>query len=446
MRYICFNIKNLIFDFVFKSSARIILITFLLLCLFGGFILSLPCCGNISLVDAMFTSFSGVCVTGLSTIDISNDLTFLGQIVLLILIQIGGLSIMSISSLIFFLLGKKMSLSYEKNARNIFNVDSREEIKESLYTIFKYTFVIETIGTLILSCRLLFFSHDFLYAIWNGVFLAISAFCNAGFTLFQNNLISHSNDPIIILTISFLIILGGIAPAIAITFSNFLRREKLSPMVVIVFNVTIILLFFGTFIFFISEYNNTLSNLNIFDKLVNSWFQSVTTRTAGFNSIEIGKLNPSTYILFLFLMTIGGSPGGMAGGIKTTTLGLFFVTCYNTVLGQKNIIRNKEISPETIYTALSLILLYVSVIIIATLILTTTQEIPYNKLLFEVVSAMGTVGLSMDITTKLDTVGKIVIGVTMFLGRILPAIFICHVNSNINKTELKYPQAKILLT
>ena len=212
------NIKNSILNFVLKSSARVILTTFLFLCILGGIILVLPCCGNVSFVDALFTSFSGVCVTGLSTIDISKDLTILGQVVLLILIQLGGLSIMSISSLVFFLLGKKMSLSYEKTARNIFNAYSREEIKESLYTIFKYTFVIEIIGMFILTLRLLFTNEDFYYAIGNGAFLAISAFCNAGFSLFQNNLTPYSKDPIILLTISFLIILGGIASAIAITF------------------------------------------------------------------------------------------------------------------------------------------------------------------------------------------------------------------------------------
>ena len=185
----CSNIMNIILNFILKSSARVVFITFLNFCLLGGIILVLPCCGNISFIDALFTSFSGVCVTGLSTINISKDLTTFGQIVLLILIQLGGLSIMSISSLIFFLLGKKMSLSYEKTARNIFNADSRVEIKESLFTIFKYTFIIEAIGIILLSSRLMYISKDFLYSVWNATFLSISAFCNAGFSLFKNNLI-----------------------------------------------------------------------------------------------------------------------------------------------------------------------------------------------------------------------------------------------------------------
>ena len=441
-----FNIKNLITNFILKSSARIIFVTFFLLCFVGGILLALPFSGKLPFIDALFTSFSGVCVTGLSTVDISDNLTNIGKIILLILIQLGGISIMSISSLVFFLLGKKMSLSYEKTARNIFNADSRDEIKQSLFIIFKYTFIIELIGFIILSLRLFFTSNKLVYSLVNGIFLSISAFCNAGFTLFNNNLVSYSSDPMILLTISILIVLGGIAPTIAIAIPQFLRKEKLSPMILLVFHCTIALIFIGTIVFLITEYNNTLSSMSIFDKIINSIFQSVTTRTAGFNSVDIGLLNNSTYVLFLFLMIIGGSPGGMAGGIKTTTLGILLVTCYNTINGQKNVIRNKEIARETIYKAISLIFIYVSVILVSTIILITTQSISDYKLLFEVVSAMGTVGLSMNITPLLDNVGKVVILSTMFLGRILPAIFICHVNSNTQKTDLKYPQAKILLT
>ena len=440
------ELKDIIYDFVFKSSIRLIFVTFLLLCVVGGLLLYLPCCGDLKLIDAMFSSFSGVCVTGLSTIDITKDLTTLGQFVLLMLIQTGGLSIMSISSIIFFILGKKMSLSYEKNARSVFNADSRLEIKDSLFMVFKYTFFIELVGVIILFVRFLILQKSFLFALKNSVFLSISAFCNAGFALFSNNLVEYNNDPTILITIALLIILGGIAPAFAINFPKYLKREKLSPMCVIVFNTTLLLLVFGTLIYFISEYSNSLTGMNFIDKLTNSFFQSVTTRTAGFNSVDLSSINSFTYILFLFLMVVGGSPGGMAGGIKTTTFGVLVITYVNTFFKNKNIIRNKEIAPDTINKAITLIFIYFGVIAISTLILSTTQTISDIKLLFETVSAMGTVGLSMGITSQLDVVGKFVIILTMFLGRVLPAIYVCHLNYKSSELDINYPKAKIALT
>lgn len=431
---------------LFKSSERIIFFTFLSLCILGGILLFLPVSGDLSFINALFLSFSGVCVTGLSVVDISKDMTIVGQFILLLLIQAGGLSIMSISSIIFLMLGRRMSLSYEKNARNIFNADSREDIKKSLFLIFKYTFTVECTGMFILFLRFLFINHDFIYAIKNSIFISISAFCNAGFTLFSENLVKYSADPIILFTTSFLIILGGIAPALAILFPKFLKKEKLSPMLVIVFNTTLALLIGGCIIYFIAEYNNTLHGMSLIDKITNSWFQSVTTRTAGFNSVDLSNIKDATYVLFLFLMIIGGSPGGMAGGIKTTTLGILIITCFNTLCGQKNIIRNKIISPELINKAITLITVYLSVIIICTIILMATQTISNKELLFEVVSAMGTVGLSMGITPDLDIAGKIIIILSMFSGRILPAILVCYLTSKTNHSSLDYPKAEILLT
>ncbi len=446
MTKLSFIFKDIVFDSIVKSPVRMIFATFLFLCLFGGVILFLPCCGNLSFIDAMFLSFSGVCVTGLATVSIDTNLTTLGQFFLLLLIQTGGLSIMSISSIIFLMLGKKMSLSYEKHARNIFGADSKQEVKKLLFLIFKYTFICEFIGFLILSTKLYFSENDLIYAIKHGLFLSVSAFCNAGFTLFNDNLVSLNSDSIILFTISFLIILGGIAPVIVLMFPKVLKREKLEPMALIVLNSTIALLLLGTFIFFISEYNNSLVSMNLFDKILNSWFQSVTTRTAGFNSLDLNNIQNVTYSLFLFLMIIGGSPGGMAGGVKTTTFSILCITAYNTISGRKNIIRNREIDSDVIYKAITMIMLYLCIIIIAVFILITTQSVAQKELLFETVSAMGTVGLSIGATANLDVVGKIVIILTMFLGRILPAIFICHTNSQIISSDIKYPKAKIILT
>lgn len=435
-----------IYDEIVKSPERILPITFLLLCLLGGILLYLPCSGTMSFIDALFTSVSGVCVTGLSVQDISTELNLFGQFILMFLIQAGGLGIMSISSVIFLLLGKKMSVKYERNARSLFDAESRDEIKDSLFLIFKYTFLLEFIGFLILACRFSYISKDVLFGIKQGLFLAVSAFCNAGYALIPDNLIPYNSDYIILLTVSFLIIFGGIAPVIAITFPKYLRGEKLSPLAKIVFNTTIALLVFGTIFILISSYDSVLRDMNFSVKLLNAFFQSVSARTAGFCSIDLSTISCGSYMTLIFLMIVGGSPGGTAGGIKTTTFAVLVITSYNIFAGRKNIIRNREIPYETIYKAIALIFAYMLVLILSCLLLLTTQSLPHAKLIFEAVSAMGTVGLSMGATSELDTFGKLVIILTMYLGRVFPAMVIYYLNSKINEFYLSYPKAKISLT
>ena len=435
-----------IYSEVVKSPVRILPITFLFLCLLGGVLLYFPFSGTMSFIDAMFTSVSGVCVTGLSVSDIATQLTTLGQIILMLLIQAGGLGIMTISSVIFLILGKKMSVTYEKNARSMFDAENREEIKEALFLIFKYTFTLEFIGFIILFLRFSYLEHNFTFGFKQGAFLAVSAFCNAGYALITDNLIPYNNDFIIILTVAFLIISGGIAPVMAITLPKFLKGEKLSPVITIVFNTTIVLLVFGTLLFLISEYNGVLSNMNLPEKILNAFFNSVSARTAGFSSVDLSPIDCGGFLTLVFLMIVGGSPGGTAGGIKTTTFAILVITCYNVFAGKKNIVRNREIAPETIYKAIGLIFVYLFVLAISIALLITTQLSTHTKLAFEAVSAMGTVGLSMGATNNLDTFGKIVIMLTMFIGRVMPAMIIYYLNSNDKEVYLNYPKAKISLT
>ena len=450
MKNICKNLYNSfvnnIYSEVVKSPIRILPITFLFLCISGGILLFLPISGTMSFIDALFTAVSGVCVTGLSVSDIATQLTTFGQFTLMILIQVGGLGIMAISSVIFLLLGKKMSVTYEKNAKSMFDAESKDEIKESLFLIFKYTFLLEFIGFLILFLRFSYLNHDFVFGFKQAIFLAVSAFCNAGYALITDNLIPYNSDPFIILTVAFLIIFGGIAPVMAITLPKFLKREKLSPVITIVFNTTIALLFFGTVLFLISEYNGVLSGMNLADKILNSFFHSVSARTAGFSSVDLSNISCGSYLTLIFLMIVGGSPGGTAGGIKTTTFAILIITCINIFSGKKNVVRNKEISYETVYKAIGLIFVYLSVLIISIIMLVTTQSLSHLKLAFETVSAMGTVGLSMGVTPYLDTFGKLVIIATMFIGRVMPAMIIYYLNSKIIEFDVNYPKAKISLT
>lgn len=435
-------------DFLLKYPERILPVTFLLLCLLGGIILYLPFASphGVSFIDAMFTAVSAVCVTGLSVVDFGDKFTFLGQFIVMLLIQAGGLGIMSISSIIFVLLGKRMSLSYEKAARHIFEAESKDDIKNSLILIFKYTFLIELIGAFILVPSFSCIEHNFLIGLKYGIFSAISAFCNAGFFFKNDSLISYSHYPIITYTISFLIILGGISPAICVTLTNLFKRKKLPPVSIIVFYTTIVLLIIGTLFFFISEYNGVLGGMSIMDKISNAWFQSATTRTAGFNSVDISNINMGTYLLMIGLMIIGGSPGSTAGGLKTTTIGVFFLVFWNTLKGENNIIRNRAIKFETVQKAITLIFIYLFILSLSILMLLTTQSTDPLKLIFEATSALGTVGLTMGATTALDGVGKIIIIATMFLGRVAPATLLCYLNSKITDTRVSYPDAKISLT
>lgn len=435
-------------DFLLKYPERILPVTFLLLCLLGGIILYLPFASphGVSFIDAMFTAVSAVCVTGLSVVDFGDKFTFLGQFIVMLLIQAGGLGIMSISSIIFVLLGKRMSLSYEKAARHIFEAESKDDIKNSLILIFKYTFLIELIGAFILVPAFSYIEHNFLIGLKYGIFSAISAFCNAGFFFKNDSLISYSHYPIITYTISFLIILGGISPAICVTLTNLFKRKKLPPISIIVFYTTIVLLIIGTLFFFISEYNGVLGGMSIMDKISNAWFQSATTRTAGFNSVDLSNINMGTYLLMIGLMIIGGSPGSTAGGLKTTTIGVFLLVFWNTLKGENNIIRNRAIKFETVQKAITLIFIYLFILSLSILMLLTTQSADPLKLIFEVTSALGTVGLTMGATTTLDGVGKIIIIATMFLGRVAPATLLCYLNSKITDTRVSYPDAKISLT
>jgi len=443
---LCDSFISNVYSEVVKSPVRILPVTFLILCFLGGILLYLPCCGSMSFIDALFTSVSGVCVTGLSVQDIATKLSLLGQFTLMILIQAGGLGIMSISSIIFLLLGKKMSVTYEKNARSMFEAESREEIKESLFLIFKYTFLLEFVGFIILFSRFSYINRDSLFGLKQGLFLAVSAFCNAGYALISDNLIPYNSDPVIILTVSFLIIFGGIAPVIAIALPKYLKGEKISPVAKIVFNTTIALLVIGTVSILISSFSGALTGMSFSDKLLNAFFQSVSARTAGFCSIDLSNIACGSYFALVALMIIGGSPGGTAGGIKTTTFAILIITAINTFWGRKNITRNREISYETVYKAIALIFAYLFILIISCLLLLTTQMLPHSKLVFEAVSAMGTVGLSMGITSQLDTFGKIVIILTMFLGRVFPAMVIYYLNSRTKEIYLSYPNAKISLT
>ncbi|MBO5948204.1 hypothetical protein J6Q66_05150 [bacterium] len=431
-----------------KRPEIILPIAFFSLCAIGTILLLLPISKNMSVtfLDTLFTAVSASCVTGLSVLNIGESYNFFGQLILLFLIQTGGLGIMSITSIIFIVLGKRMSLSQEKSARKILDVESQEEIKTSLKLIFNYTFLAETIGAIIFILAFLAQNKEITVAIWQGIFLSVSAFCNAGFTLNPLGIVEYQNNPVILYTTAILVLLGATSPAISVLIPKWLKRQKISPQAVIVINTTLFLIILGTIFLLCSESYELLNNLTFMQKLNHAIFQAVATKTAGFSSFDFANINIGTYLLMLVLMSIGGSPGGTAGGIKTCTIGVLVLTAYNFMNEKANIVRNKNITFETVQKAIALIFLYFIILSIVILALLTTQNLEADKLIFEATSALGTTGVSMGITSSLDEVGKVIIMIAMFIGRVAPTTFLCYLNSKNCDTNLSYPDAKITLT
>jgi len=431
-----------------NHPARVLISTFLGLCLFGTLLLQLPWAsakGTITLVDAAFTSVSAVCVTGLTVLDTPNDFTLLGQLFILLLIQLGGLGIMTISTVALHVMGKRLSLRQERLLTTLTET-SHSELIGSLVMIVRFTLLSELIGAALLTGCFLSNGDSFSLALWRGFFTSISAFCNAGFALQSNSLISYQSSPLILHTIATLIILGGLAPATCLMLPAWLKGRviPLAPRIALV--TTAVLLLTGTLCFLVFEWSGTLSSLTFADKLNNAWFQSVTLRTAGFNSVDISGVIAPTFMVMLSFMFIGGSPGGTAGGVKTTTIGILAMTFWSSITGHNEVVaQNRRIPQNTINRAITVVSSGVLVWFSAVLALQITQQLPARDLAFEVTSALGTVGLSLGITPCLDGIGKIIIILTMFIGRIGPMTLFTLLSLNVAPADTRCPDARITL-
>jgi trk system potassium uptake protein TrkH len=432
-----------------NHPGRVTLVTFFLLCLFGTFLLVLPSAaskGAISLIDAAFTSVSAVCVTGLIVLDTPNDFSFIGQAFILLLIQLGGLGIMTVTTVALHALGRRISLKQERMLTSTMGSDQMSLV-DSLLQIVKFTAVMEVVGAIILT--ILFYKAGINYAdsIWKGIFTSISAFCNAGFALQSNSLIPFQNNPLIIHTVAILIICGGIAPSVTLIVPRWLSGKSVPVAARIALITTIALLLLGTFVFLAFEWSGSLSGLSIIDKFHNAWFQSVTLRTAGFNSVAIENVYGPTFLVMICMMFIGGSPGGTAGGVKTTTFGVLAITFWSCALGYDDIsLQNRRIVPETVYKAVTTIASGVFVLLTVTLMLEVTQQISSRNLIFEAASALGTVGLSTGATGNLDSIGKIIIMFAMFAGRIGPVTLFTLLSREKSANAENFLDARINIT
>ncbi|MGC9048807.1 MAG: TrkH family potassium uptake protein [Patescibacteria group bacterium] len=430
-------------------------ITFALIILIGTLLLLLPravrSSEEISLIDALFTATSATCVTGLTVQNTGLYFSRLGQLIILFLIQIGGLGIMTFTTFFGLILGREFGLRERAFLGEALNISAWYKVGKLVIKILLFVFLIELIGTVLLYIQFTPYYGPIFHNFYLSLFHSVSAFCNAGFSLFSNSFMDFQNNLGINLTITLLIIIGGLGfPAIFDLLNWFrskIKKEKkfltLHSRTVLI--TTLILIVGGGFLIFIFE-NSHLNHLSLSDKLLVSYFQSVTTRTAGFSTLSIGNLLPATALILIVLMFIGASPGSTGGGIKTSTLAVIIATLKSWLTGRSSVrLFKRSLVPIVIrqaFTIFSLALLWIS---LCTLVLSQTEKTNLLDALFEVVSAFGTVGLSRGITANLTTIGKLIIILTMFVGRIGPLTLSIYIAKKGISEPFKYPEDKVII-
>lgn len=417
------------------STTRIFIFSFAALILGGAFLLWLPFSAGrepLTFVDALFTSASAVCVTGLATIDMGTDLSFTGQVISLFLFQIGGLGIITFSVVFFGMMGRGVSFKEREIMQSSFmHTPGRNFIVIAKWVLLS-TFLIEGIGTFLLFVR---FSQDFppAHAFYQALYHAVSAFNNCGYSLFNDNLMKYQSDVIVNLTVGGLIILGGIG--FIVQYEVFARfrglQKKLSVHSKVVLLMTAFLLMAGALLFYLFEMDHILRGASVKTQILTSFFQSVVPRTAGFNTVDIGQLTNATILVMIILMFIGASPGSTGGGIKTTSFTLLLMMIWSRFKGSEDVnMFNRTIPREILTRTIAIIFASaVSICLITSILLfaggaenlhPTQSRHFFVEYLFETVSAFGTVGLSMGITAKMNDLQKLAIIVMMFAGRVGP--------------------------
>lgn len=429
------------------STTRIIVLGFLGAIIIGTLLLLLPFAtvkGEYTTpVDALFTATTSVCVTGLVTVPTFSHWTIFGQVIIALLAQIGGLGVITFTTIFLLVLRKKIGLKERLLIQDAYNLDTIQGLVILVKRIIRGTLVVEGVGALLYMT--VFIPEYGAIGIWKSIFNSVSAFCNAGMDVLGNSsLESYVGNPIVNFTTMFLIILGGIGFPVwwnvievfrydrseYTCLSDSIHHLKLHSKVVLA--VTAILIFGGSVIIFALEYNNnaTLGALPFWEKCQAALFQSVTTRTAGFATISQSGLRTSTAFICCLLMFIGGSPSGTAGGIKTTTIAILCMTVISIVRGRRDTeMFERKVNDGVVRRALSIFMVSLSVMLLSVIALAVVQPGPFIDCFYETVSAIATVGLSRDLTMELNVAGKIVIIITMYIGRIGPISLALFFNS-----------------
>lgn len=449
----------------FLTNSRIIALGFLITILFGTVLLSLPFAVSdgeeVNIMTSLFTSTTSVCVTGLVVVDTFSHWSLFGKLVILFLIQIGGLGIVSITSMFMLIFRRKITLKSTLLIQDSFNLNDNRGLFKFVIKVFKGTMLIEAIGAVIYSfffCR----EFGFIKGIWFSIFHSVSAFCNAGIDIIgANSFIDYNDNPLIILNTSFLIIMGGIGFIvwwdITEAVKKFIKKKipiksvlnGISLQSKLAVSVTLFLLVVGTLVIFLLEHKNSSSigDFSTGKKILNAFFQSVTLRTAGFASFSQGALRPATAIFCLLLMLIGGSPVGTAGGTKTVTAAVLFFTVVSMIKNDSDIdVFKRSIPIEVVKKAVTVFLISLGTIFIMSILLLATNDVDVVDGIYEVVSAVCTVGLSRGITSSLNTAGRIIIIICMYIGRVGPISMVVAFNSQSGKNKLlRFPEENVIV-
>lgn len=438
------------------SFTRVVAAGYLVLLLLGTFLLMLPVSAKTgewtSFPDALTTATSASCVTGLIVFDTFSHWSLFGQTVLLCLIQMGGLGYMTLITVFSLLIGRKIGL----RERGLLKESTNSLYLGGLVGLTKKiavgTLMFEFIGAVILTWRFCGV-FSFKRAVYYGIFHSVSAFCNAGFDLMgvlepYGSVTHFSSDPVVLLTLSALIIVGGIGFVVwqDISENKFrFRKYKLHSKIVIVTSLFLVLS--GFVMIFAFEYDNVLSGMNIFEKAVNAFFTSASIRTAGFNSVSIADMTPGSYLLHIIYMLIGGSPGSTAGGLKTTTIAVLIIAAWSGIRDSENVnVFGRRLGNDIIRKALTVAVIYATLVFVSAVIIGfANPELTLEEILFEVSSAIGTVGLSCGVMSKTDMTGQMILTLLMYCGRVGSMSFAMIFTQSKTPSKVLLPEEKIIV-
>lgn len=466
------TVSSILLESAMRSPRRLMLLTFLLLILSGVILLSLPGVSEsgtaLGWIDTLFTSTSAVCVTGLIVTDTGTTFTFLGQAIILFLIQAGGLGILTLSNWLFLTLFRqsrtlRVRIVMEETHGAIKDIEPIQLLRN----IIRFTFVSELIGAGLLFLRFRR-DHELMDAIWSAVFHSVSAFCNAGFSLYPDSMMGYRDDWLVNLTVMGLIVTGGIGFIVCTdltsVFKEMPRRHRTRPIIAwqrlslhskTVLTTTSILLVSGTVAVLLLEGHNQLAGMPWHKRLLPSLFLSVTSRTAGFNTLETGELTNVTLLMLVLFMMIGASPGSTGGGMKTTTFAIFLAMGYSRMRNRNRVEMFGRTIPEDLAAkAITTMVAFLGLIVAGTILLeyiqfgSASHSVVPGRLMdfgFEVVSALGTVGLSVGATSVLEPAAKVVLAILMFAGRVGPLVVASTLIGRRKRLPYSYPEERVMV-
>lgn len=439
-----------------SHPAHLLAASFVQIIACGAYLLSLPCCDpageGLAVQDALFTATSAVCVTGLSVIDIATQLTGIGQLILAVLIQLGSLGIMTVGSFIALSFGHRLGVLESSALQDMTGEERGALAKRLIRTVILLTLSIEAIGTAAMTGYFLWagaFGRP-ADALRHGAFLTLNAFCNSGFSTLPDSCCQLRHDAVPLLILSALITIGGLGyHVIANLWSRLFDRRplRLPAHVKLILWVSAILTMLGTVVLFIAEYDNTLVGLSLGQRGANALFQSVSCRTAGFNSVPVNGMKPVSQLTSIFLMFCGGAPASNAGGIRVTTVGILAMLIVSIIRGRREVVVfQTTVSDQTIRQAAAVLVTAMGCVFTATLLLSAHMpQAALLDILFEAVSAIGTVGLSTGLTTQLDLFGKIVIITLMLAGRVGFLTLLAMMRTSGGRSRIHYPANRIMI-